>query len=382
MNISRDILYKLLRKRPSLRDIAAILLRRFNYAMGASGSAFPPLRLFINLNNRCNAKCRQCDVGTADKESLFYKTMIQDGAHEMDIRRLEILFAEAGRFAPVIAFNGVEPTLYKDLPRAIAAAKRYGCRTQVTTNGILLPKVGEALFAAGLDTLWVSLDGPPGLHDQIRGVPGSFNKALEGLKLLHEMKKDASRGPSLNVVMTILHLNQDAVYGLMGLLRESGIALDEVMIQHLQFITKKQADGHNAAYPDYAVTPISADGTDPALIDPQRLMKEVRRVEERRFGLNIRWKPYLKTEDELRTYYRHPERFWGDDKCRVFWNELQILADGSVTGSQRCYALPALGNINGSGLHEIWDGKKMREWRIFLKGRGALPACSRCCSIF
>lgn len=377
----RDLFYKLRHRRLSARHLASALVRRVNYALGLGGNALPPLRIFINLNNLCNARCAQCDVGARDAESLFYRTMIQDGRHELPVERLEELFSEAGVHRPLIAFNGVEPTLYKDLPRAIRSAKEAGCQTQVTTNGILLPKLAQDLAEAGLDILWVSLDGPPATHDEIRGVPGGFDKAMEGLQLLRQRRNEGKGGPSLNVVMTVFHQNQHGVFALMELLEQIGLALDEVMVQHLQFISPEQAAFHNHAWPAAPVTPISAAQSAPDRIDLSALADEIRRVGEARFSLNIRWKPNLRTEADLRTYYREPLRFWGDGRCRVFWSELQVLADGGVTGSQRCFPLPQLGNLMERPFREIWNSTAMKEWRLLLRKEGALPACSRCCSI-
>ncbi len=103
-------------------------------------------------------------------------------------------------------------------------------------------------------------------------------------------------------------------------------------------------------------------------------------MEGANFGLNLRWKPYLNSLQQLDDYYSTPELFMGGTECRVFWTELQLLADGSVTGAQRCFPLE-LGNLNEKSFHEIWNSEKMREWRMFLKKERALPACSRCCSI-
>ncbi len=376
-----DILYKLKHKRPTLRQVSDFAMRRALYRFGSSWKMPPPLRVFINLNNNCNAKCQMCDVGQGNENSLFYRTMVQDGSHGLSPDKLEEMLAELTPFKPLIAFNGVEPTLYKGLAVAIKSAKNKGMATQVTTNGILLPKLADDLFDAGTDTLWVSLDGPPETHDAIRGIPGAFNKAMEGLKELHSKKSRAGvKKPSLNIVSTIFHLNQSAIYQLLEILQKSGVLFDEVMLQHLQFITPHQASAHNRDFPDVPVTAISTASSHPASVDINALYQEKRKIDAAGFGLNVRWKPHLKDISEMERYYRHPEIFFGDKKCRVFWNELQILADGSVTGSQRCFSLK-LGNINEKPFMEIWNGPEMVRWRTLLKQEGALPACSRCCSI-
>ena len=377
----KNVLYKLKKKRVTPLKVLSWALRWANSRYVSNGASLPPIRLFINVNSRCNAKCSQCDVGVKTTESMFYKTMIGDGNHELSLEKLNTILHEFSREKPLIAFNGVEPTLWKPLAEAVRKANSLGMETQITTNGILLPKLADDLFNAGIGSVWVSLDGPREVHDSIRGIPGGFDKAVEGLKRLHELKiKNGTTKPSLNVVGTIFHSNQESINELLVYLADLGVAIDEVMLHHLQFITKKQSEEHNLQYPNYPATAISTGISNPENVDIQKLEKEIEKVESSNLNLNIRWKPYLKTEAELATWYRQPEKFVGNDRCRVFWTEIQLLANGELTGSQRCFPLH-IGNINQTPIKELWNGAKMKEWRKLIQHEGALTACSRCCSL-
>ncbi len=376
-----NLMYKLRHK--SLKDIRPLawLSHYANARFSSSGRSLLPLRVFINLNNVCNARCMMCDVGLKKKDSMFHRVMVRNGSQELEIERLESFFRDISAAKPLIAFNGVEPTLYKNLVRAVKSAKELGMKVQVTTNGILLPNLAEELFEAGLDSIWVSLDGPPEVHDEIRGVKGAFDKAFEGMKILDGLKKNkGGKGPSINAVSTVFHANQSSIYDLLEILSGSDIGIDEVLIQHLQFIDGNTAKRHNEMFPQCPVTEISSEKSSAASIDLAGLLTEVNRINNHRFHLNIRWKPHLASLKALETYYLHPELFVGESLCTVFWKEIQVLADGSLTGSQRCFPLD-LGNIIEQPFSDIWNGEKMKKWRLFLRDKRALPACSRCCSI-
>jgi len=376
-----NIYYKLRKKKVTPSRIISWCLRWANSRYITNGASLPPLRLFINVNSRCNARCSQCDVGIQATDSMFYQTMIGDGNHELSLSKVKEILEELSAEKPLIAFNGVEPTLWKPLPEAVMAATSLGMETQITTNGILLPKLADDLFNAGIGSVWVSLDGPGDIHDSIRGIPGCFEKAVAGLRRLHELKiQNGSSKPSLNVVGTIFHSNQGSMLDLLRFLADSGIAIDEVMLHHLQFITEKQAEEHNRKYGRYPVTAISSGSSDPCKVDIEKLAEEIERVENAGLYLNIRWKPFLRSSEELAAWYRQPEKFIGNDRCRVFWTEIQLLANGELTGSQRCFPLH-IGNINQTPIKELWNGPKMREWRMLIQREGALTACSRCCSL-
>jgi MoaA/NifB/PqqE/SkfB family radical SAM enzyme len=109
-------------------------------------------RLYVEPTNRCNLDCRTCmrhgweeDLGFM-KFELFEKIMA-------DLRS----FPER----PVIFFGGFgEPLGHPRIADMVALAKRGGSEAELISNGILLDdEMAGRLAAAGLDRLWVSIDG-------------------------------------------------------------------------------------------------------------------------------------------------------------------------------------------------------------------------------
>ena len=88
--------------------------------------------------------------------------------------------------------TGGEPFLRDDLPE-IHAAVRSACpraRTVVSTNGILTDRIVAAVRAMARREpeigVAVSLDGPPEMHDRMRGVPGAYDRAMATVRGLQE----------------------------------------------------------------------------------------------------------------------------------------------------------------------------------------------------
>jgi MoaA/NifB/PqqE/SkfB family radical SAM enzyme len=80
--------------------------------------------------------------------------------------------------------SGGEPLLRKDL---LVLAKRiasHGSLVSMNTNGTLLNEKNVAGVAEVFDTVIISLDGTKEIHDKIRGVPGTYEKAVKALQLL------------------------------------------------------------------------------------------------------------------------------------------------------------------------------------------------------
>jgi len=109
-------------------------------------------KLYIEPTNRCNLACRTCLRNTWDEplgrmsEATFARIM--DGL-------------AAFSPPPLVFFGGLgEPLTHPHIMEMVAAAKALGSAVELITNGMLLTQeLSRRLIAAGLDCLWVSLDG-------------------------------------------------------------------------------------------------------------------------------------------------------------------------------------------------------------------------------
>jgi len=83
------------------------------------------------------------------------------------------------------SFQGGEPLLFQGLGSIMAACHPTRNVISVTTNGTLLtPERVAELKRWGVDILTVSLDSAiADEHDRFRGVPGTFEKTMAGIKL-------------------------------------------------------------------------------------------------------------------------------------------------------------------------------------------------------
>ena len=115
----------------------------------------------------------------------------------------------------LFTFDGGEPLLRKDIFEIISYAHSTGSHTVMFTNGLYLTReVAKRLRESGLDALQVSIDSPyEKEHDQIRGVPGIFIKATQGVKeaveeglivsLYYVARKENSDRKTLNDLLSL-----------------------------------------------------------------------------------------------------------------------------------------------------------------------------------
>ena len=134
--------------------------------------------LFWECTTRCNLHCRHCGSDcTAPGSSPDMP--LDDFLHAFDtIPRSAIV----PRFTVVL--TGGEPLLRPDIEEVGRAIRQRGAGWSMVSNGWFYDEaMHRRLMAAGMGALTISLDGLSQSHDWMRGREGSYNRAVEAIRL-------------------------------------------------------------------------------------------------------------------------------------------------------------------------------------------------------
>ncbi|MFI5348095.1 MAG: radical SAM protein [Elusimicrobiota bacterium] len=136
----------------------------------------PPRRFEFHLSYRCGERCAFCS------ESGRMERWRSAPPTAAEIARILVAYRRKG--FEHVTFTGGEPTSAALLPRALAAARRLGLRTYVTTNGGLFAYESYARAVLPLlDELCLSVHGADAAtHDASARTPGSFERAVRALE--------------------------------------------------------------------------------------------------------------------------------------------------------------------------------------------------------
>jgi heme b synthase len=172
----------------------------------------PPdsLRLiFWELTKRCNLRCAHCRAEADD--SVFSGELGTAAA-------LRVVDDIASFANPILVLTGGEPLYRADLFTIARHAVSRGLRIALATNGTLIdPATARAIREAGFSRVSISIDGADAAsHDGFRGIPGSFERALEGARLLRE------EGVEFQFNTTITRRNVDEIEGVLRLAEARG----------------------------------------------------------------------------------------------------------------------------------------------------------------
>jgi cyclic pyranopterin phosphate synthase len=179
-----------------------------------------PLRdLRISVTDRCNFRCTYCMPKEVYGSSYRFLPRTELLTFE-EIERLARLFAAHG--VEKIRLTGGEPLLRRDVETLVAMLARIpSVDLTMTTNGSLLPQKAQALAAAGLNRITVSLDS---LDDDVFRALNDVDFPVE--RVLAGIEAAAAAGLPVKVNMVVKRgVNEDSVLPMARFFRGSGHVL-------------------------------------------------------------------------------------------------------------------------------------------------------------
>lgn len=184
-----------------------------------------PYSISLDITNKCNFRCLHCYNRSGENFT------IEDELSDEEI--IEFIKEVSNIGLENFCFCGGEPLLRKNLIVQCAKilAEKKVRTIAIVTNGFLVDEeVAQELHEAGINSVQVSLDGSTAdTYEHIRGVKGSFQRAINALKLF---KKVGIRQVSSAFCPTSFNYMQiEEVYNIC-----TEIGVDLIRVQQLMLI--------------------------------------------------------------------------------------------------------------------------------------------------
>lgn len=336
-----------------------------------------------------------CDIGQKNErqqgtEFSPLTDAIARGDEHMQLDDWKLLLDEiAGMNGhPLVLLTGTEPFLYPRILELLEYGLSRNLNFHITTNGTLVQKFADQLVAlsAKPDALriTISLDGIGDVHDTIRGVKGTFDRAMGGLEALNGKKRKYKQPwPEVTINYTISNYNYMHLRDFIAWFHKHDFQVRGIHFSHMWFKDASIVEKHNKHFA--AQFPVQEENTaavDFAAIDMAYVHEQLASFQNgrKRLPFYIDETPPL-TEAEARLYYARPTETVFYNKCLAPWRNIAINPHGEIIISPLCFA-GSLGNVKKSSFSKIWNGDSFRQFRRQLKKAGLYPACSRCCMLF
>ncbi|MDD5195782.1 MAG: radical SAM protein [Candidatus Omnitrophica bacterium] len=180
------------------------MLRELNYLKKIIHSNFFrldfPHKISYIVTYRCNMRCKMCNIWQ------------KEPAEELSLKETELFFKKSNKFSWV-GITGGEAFLREDILeicKIISANCVQLMAMHFATNGTKTDKIMDVVekllvFKNKTRLLFtLSIDGPKPLHDEIRGVEGTWDRCIDTFLKLKKIKSVEAR-----IGFTLSHRNLD-----------------------------------------------------------------------------------------------------------------------------------------------------------------------------
>lgn len=340
--------------------------------------------LVVTLTYQCQLHCKMCGQVNAPEDAPNTKTNWTQIPIDIIIRRIEEL---KNPLRTAYLFGG-EPLIYKDIFKLSKFLNEKKVQFSYSTNGLLLKKYVKEILDDPPHMISVSLDGySPELHDEIRGLQGSWKKALDGLDaLVAEKKRRGISHPLLKIHFTITPDNFTTMRDYYEFYVKKFPEIDEIKFHVPRFADTEMGVNYvDVMQKEFNTNCLSYLGN----FSDDAFVKEcMEKIDVKKLHEDISWlldQPkvaYLGPTNfnELDLFFKQPGYYPKERRC-VCFNSAIIQPNGDVVS---CGDYPDLvfGNIQKDKIDEAWQSETGKKWRKFLDDKGNPGVLSKCSRLF
>jgi MoaA/NifB/PqqE/SkfB family radical SAM enzyme len=334
---------------------------------------FPEIISFT-VTNACNLRCQMC--GQWSKEGYINnKTKCPDTGTTMKLEDWKRLVDEIANYKiRFVLVRGGEPFLFPGIIELLKYINSKGMFISLDTNGTMLEKYAEELVTIGNMHITFSVDGPEKIHDNVRGIQGSFKKTKDNIALLHQLDKEHKISKS--ICFTISQYSYKGLGEMPDVARSMNIGSMNIVPYY--YVPAEIGNNYekelkdNFDCPAYSWKGFHHDNSG---VDFDIFVKELRKYKTSLNG--IKDDPYMPlTEEEYKLWFSDSKALIGSLECK----NVESLIDFQPGGEANfCVDFPdyCFGNVHGSTIKELWNSQEAEKFRAYRRKK-PLAVCYRC----
>ncbi len=333
-----------------------------------------PQSISFTITNTCNLRCQMC--GQWSQEG-YIRAQAGRRPPEMqldDWKRVVDELAQHGIGSLLI--RGGEPFLYPHIAELLEYIHAKGMFISIDTNGTQLSRYAALITQLGKIHLTISVDGPEEIHDQVRGVPGTFRRLSEGVAALHALEKEGGQKISLSINFTISPYSYRGLGVMPEVARQLGIPT--ACIVPYYYVPAAMGEAYGAELQaQFGCRAFSWRGFhhEDSGIDFDVFKAEYQKY---RAALGEVYSyPYMDlSEEDYRRWFASPDAPVGAIACTNVEKLIDVQPGGDANF---CVDYPdyTFGNVREATLEELWNSERAVRFRNYRRQK-PLPVCYRC----
>lgn len=317
----------------------------------------------LDVTFKCNLRCQFCGVW-CDENPRWKNELSED-------EWLRVIDDLADYGCERIYLSGGEPTILPGFGRMIKHASERGMVVTFNSNGTRLGH-WTAEICSYADMVYISIDAPDERHDIIRGVEGTFERAVDGIKQLIDYKhKNGYSKPRIHISTVLSQINADCIPEMVTFADELGVdilSLHYVCASPMHSVEQSILNGECVSSDRFAV------------LDDEKLYVDADGLKAIRSGLNnipetknvwVLADPIRSLPDESFRTGNFPIK-----RCVNISNVLMVMPDGATTICPHL-ANYSMGNVSDYSIRDIWESDARKQLKSHL-GKQLFPVCRNC----
>ena len=317
--------------------------------------------LGIKVTNECNLHCYMCGQ----------RKLRNQEKQQIDFEKIcNVIDELRGRSKYEVFLWGGEPFLYKEIIPLIQYIKSQKLQLTINTNGTYLEEYAQSLVDCNVNRVIVSIDGSRELHDEIRGVQGTYQKVMKGVHKINELKNVR---PFVTANIVVTSRNYKYITEIVNELYQQGIHYIELQLpiyisnkmgERYQYILEKEFGIKAEKWKGY-----QGDYFD---VDVDCLLRQLRRL-----PAYTRIVPALSESLIIQYFQGRNECVLEKGCCKVPFEQVRIEANGDVV---ICPDFPdvVIGNILIQDIDEILNSELLGTFKRYIRRYGKIPICDKC----
>ena len=335
---------------------ASVQLRR------QAGRRALPRRLVFEPTLTCNLTCAMCER---------YVRPCDSGDQELTLANIEKVIERLPRTVTHVYISGGEPCMRSDIVDICKKFLEKNIFVAIQTNGTFVERFRDIARLKDIELLF-SLDGPPHIHNQIRGAEYAYDRTLCLLNTVHhDFKKKFS------LTSVIANDNINVLPQLFRCLIEQKLKPAYIVIELARRYTQEDVDTSirimglepndiRVRCTDTAVPSYSYGDLKNSLVDISNAL--------RRYNIKYTFYP-RNLSTKMKDFYYRMYRQHNSLYC-THLDDMRIDSQGNVIP---CFCIrKKFGNVMTHSIEEIWNSREFRTFRINLVNNNLLPVCETC----
>jgi MoaA/NifB/PqqE/SkfB family radical SAM enzyme len=324
-----------------------------------------PIQITLDITDRCQMRCITCKKWHTKHADVIHKEFSTQEWKDIILKLRTWLGAGFSLF-----FSGGEPFLREDIFELIEYASSLNVCSMSLTNAFSISHLYERIIDSNLKSINISLNSiqNPIIHDNSRGRDGSFQKCVDSLLKLNELKKRKGRKIAILISSIIL---PDNIYELVPLVE----FVKEQKLNGIYFQLFEDAESFRAYDARKELNTSEYKLPDNLYRTYMSMSEEIIPVIDELIEMKNKKYPIYNSEEQLeafKTFFRNPSKILETIICDVGSTNFSIDPYGDV---RLCFNMNPVASIKDTSPQDIWENAKSEACR------NATKSCKMYCRI-